>query len=636
LRFEIAITEYWHILKKRKQYVILSGILPGLLGMAFYHFFALLPSALLNPPKMLTAGIIGLTGGIVLGLILIPIIESFSTSFGAIETVEDAIDVRVMGVIPIAETREIISYLKARSPGKANRSPLGNIIDLATHYAPNAPISEGFRVLRTNILSGEKENRIKAIVMTSASPGEGRTLASVNLAISLAQAGLKILLVEADLRRPAFARIFGIEELTGLTDIVLGNFPWRDTVKGITDIIMGKMAMDDVMLTPGLDNLHIITCGGRPPNPAEMIGSRGFDDFLKEARKEYDFIILDSTPVLTTADAAILGGKADAVLILYRIGASSRNLLKSAAGRLEQARCNLAGVILNGTKPEIDTDPGYDREEHHKGLLSFFFRKRVKNEECQPKQGRGKLSTLFRGAIVLGTVILIALTALYLSKTHLNEQKSGVVKKTAKQIKAAAAPVKPKEGPAAVKEPAAPQTQSREQKALIQQPAKPEESYKNIAVSESAYQPGAFPFSVYLGSFRTRGKAEETVTINRQQGIDGFWVKVKFEDIGTWYRIYAGWFKDRARAESFIDEHAIKDAEIKETAYANFIGNFKTLDNLNAKVQSLKDLGYSSYFIKDANGSYNLLSGGFMTTAGAEEQNRELKSDGIESIVVSR
>jgi Mrp family chromosome partitioning ATPase/cell division septation protein DedD len=634
-RYEIAIREYWRILKKRKLLVILSAILPGLFGMAYYHFFALLPSALLNPPKMLTAGIIGLMGGIVLGLILIPIIESFSTSFGAIEAVEDAIDSRVMGVIPLVETREIISYLKARSPDKANRSSIESMIYLAAHYAPNAAISEGFRVLRTNILSGEKESRIKAIVMTSAAPGEGRTLVSVNLAISLAQAGLKTLLVEADLRRPAFARIFGIEELTGLTDIVLGNFPWRDTVKNVSDIIMGKMAMDDVMLTPGLDNLHIITCGGRPPNPAEMIGSRGVDDFLKEARKEYDSIILDSTPVLTAADAAILGGKADAVLMLYKIGASSRNLLKSAAGRLEQGRCNLAGVILNGTKPDTDTDLGYDSDKHHKGLLSFSFRKRVENEEGRPKQEREKSSWLFRGAIVLGTVILIVMTALYFRRTQFVEEKPVVVK-TARAVKTASAPVKPKESPAAVKEPAVPQTQPLEQKVPIRQPAKSEELHKNVTVSENAYQPGAFPFSVYLGSFRTRGKAEETVTINRQQGIDGFWVKVTFEDIGTWYRIYAGWFKDRAQAELFIDEHAIKDTEIKETAYANFIGNFKTLDNLNAKVQSLKDLGYSSYSIRGADGAYNLFTGGFMTAAGAEDQNRELKSDGIQSSVVKR
>jgi len=634
----IAIKEYWHILKKRKLLVFSSGVIAGLLGAAFFHLYAMFPSILIHMPKALTAGIAGLMAGIVFGLILILVVESFESSSGAIEAVEEAIGSRVTGVIPTADAGDIISVLKARFPNRTSRVPL-SIIDLATHYAPGAPISEGFRVLRTNTLSGERDKATKVIAVTSASPGEGRTLTSVNLAISLAQSGLKTLLVEADLRRPAFARIFGIEEQTGLTDIVLGNFPWRDTIKGVTDIIMGKMTMDDVMLTPGLDNLGIITSGGRPVNPAEMIGSRGFADFLNEAKQEYDFIILDSPPVLAAADAAIVGEKADAVFMVFRIGTVSRNLLKRAVVRLEQARCGLAGVILNCTKPDIETAYQEESQFNHKGILSAVFKKRKTVEGEQTDEQVKKASVYLWGGIILVAVALIAAAAMYMVSTHRIEKKPEIVK-SAGPVKTQTESVKPKESASAVKEPVTTkpqQPQQPEQKISIQSPpVKTEVTQKNVSAVEGVNQPGAYPFSIYLGSFKTSKKAEETVSLNREQGIDGFWVKVNNEDIGTWYRIYAGWFKNRAQAESFINEHDFEEAEIKETAYANLIGNFKNIDELRVKVQSLKDRGYSSYSIKGFDGTYKLYAGAFMTEAGAEEQGRELKADGLESSVIRR
>jgi capsular exopolysaccharide synthesis family protein len=636
-RYEIAIREYWYILKKRRQLVIFCAVFSAMIGVAFYYLSALAPAALLNPPKSLTAGITGLVAGIVLGLILILIVESFGTSLGAIEAVEEAIGTRVLGVIPLADTREIISCLKARSSSKAVISSLKNFTDLVAHYAPNAVISESFRVLRTNILSSEQENRIKAIAITSASPGEGRTATSVNLAISFAQAGFKTLLVEADLRRPAFAKIFGIEELTGITDIVLGNFSWRDTVKGVTDIIMGKMPMDEVMMTPGLDHLNIITSGGRPPNPAEMIGSRVFTDFLDEAKHEYDYIILDSPPVLSVTDAAVLGEKADAVLLVFRTGAVSRSLLKRAAARLEQAKCKPAGVILNCSKPEVETNyQGEYRDGPLNGIFSFSLKKRAA-DETQPDRCGIKSSWFLRGVVSFLALALITAGVLYLNRMQRAEKKQEGIKWSGED-NASSESVKPEEKAAIVKEPQPPQAQiTVEQKMSNQRPEiKVEVSHENVTVPESAYQPSGLTFSVYLGSFKTGRKAEETVSLNKQQGIDSFWVRVKHEDIGTWYRIYAGCFKDRGQAESFIDEHDFEEAEIKETSYANLIGSFKTQEDLNAKVQSIEDLGYSTYSIKGADGAYNLFTGAFITAAGAEEQNRELKSAGIESSVVRR
>jgi capsular exopolysaccharide synthesis family protein len=217
-------------------------------------------------------------------------------------------------------------------------------------------VAESFRALRTNIQFKDTERQIRSIAITSTSPQEGKTIVAINLSITMAQAGMKILLVGSDLRKPMLAKVFGIETTPGLTDILLGNYPWRDTVKGVTDMILGKMTLDEVMMTPGMDNLHIITSGSIPSNPAELIDSSRLMDFMDEAKEEYDLIIFDSPPVLSAADPAILGRKVDGVLLLYRLGTVSRGLLKRSTSQLEQINCHIMGVILNGMRPEVSPD----------------------------------------------------------------------------------------------------------------------------------------------------------------------------------------------------------------------------------------------------------------------------------------
>jgi capsular exopolysaccharide synthesis family protein len=318
---------------------------------------ATLPAKPINTPKYVTTGVMGIIIGVVLGLILAFIVETFDTSVGTIEDVEETLGARVLGVIPQAEPKDIQARLKDRYPDGMDEDALVKTIDLVSHFAPKTMIAESFRALRTNVQFREGEDKIKTIAVTSTSPQEGKTTVSINLAISLAQAGLKTLLVGSDLRKPMLGKIFGLEIIPGLTDILLGNYPWPDTVKSITDIIMGsRITMDEVMLTPGMDNLHIITSGTIPPNPAELIDSKRLMDFIEESKKEYDIVIFDSAPVLSTADAAILGTRMDGVLIVYRVGAVSRGLLKRSSAQLEQVKCNIIGVILNGMKPDISPD----------------------------------------------------------------------------------------------------------------------------------------------------------------------------------------------------------------------------------------------------------------------------------------
>jgi capsular exopolysaccharide synthesis family protein len=214
---------------------------------------------------------------------------------------------------------------------------------------------------------------------------------------------MKVLLVGSDLRKPAIDKVFGVEMTPGLTDILMGNYPWRDTVKTVTDIIMGQMSTDEVMMTPGLDNLHLITSGPIPPNPAELIESARLTAFIEEAKKEYDIILFDSTPILSTADAAILGTKVDGVLLVYRVGTVSRGLLRRSTAQLQQVKCNIMGVVLNGMRPDVSPDfqdykyystyYAYGEEERHKkragrrNVFSFIGKKwerKAKGEQKIP------------------------------------------------------------------------------------------------------------------------------------------------------------------------------------------------------------------------------------------------------------
>jgi len=317
---------------------------------------ALLPTLPINPPKTAATGAMGVFIGLVLGLVIAFVVETFDTSLGAIEDVEETLGTHVLGVVPHADVQNLRNNLKENYPDKIGKRSLAHAASLVSHFSPKSMMAESFRALRTNVNFRNPEKKIKTIAVTSASSEEGKTLVATNLAITMAQGGMKTLLIGSDLRKPVLCRVFGVEKTPGLTDILLGNLPWRDAAKTVTDLIMGKMSLDEVTLTPGLDNLHLITSGAIPPNPTELIESKSLEDFIKEARKEYDIIIFDSTPILSTADAAILGTKVDGVLLVYRVGSVSRGLLKRATSQLNQVECNLLGVVLNGMKPDVSPD----------------------------------------------------------------------------------------------------------------------------------------------------------------------------------------------------------------------------------------------------------------------------------------
>lgn len=311
---------------------------------------AMVPSQPVNLPSKMMIVATGVVLGLLLGVIYTFIAETLDTSIGTIEDVETLLGVPVLGVIPSLDQED-----QAKGGSHKTSASLRSRYLLA-HYDPKSLPAESFRTLRSNLQFLRMSHQAKAFLMTSSFVQEGKTFNVVNLALSLAQAGERVLLVEADLRKPIIHRMFGLGKVPGLTDYVLGNYRWQDIRNTISDIMLGDLSLEEILRTPGLDNLSILAAGTTPPNPSEILGSERFALFIKEAAQDYDVILVDAPPVLPVADATEMAPLVDGVIMVYRVGKIGRGVLKRAKSSLDNINAKVFGVILNHVKPEIGPD----------------------------------------------------------------------------------------------------------------------------------------------------------------------------------------------------------------------------------------------------------------------------------------
>jgi len=300
---------------------------------------------------------IGLFLGTIIGTTTAFIFETLDTSIGTIEDVEAFLGVPVVGLIPQISA-DVIKSNMYTPDGETKRS-----YEITTeqammiiHYAPKSVFAESYRSLRTNIQFISYEREAKVLLFTSTSPQEGKSTSIINLALTMAQSGNSVLLIDADLRRPSIDQMFGIDRERGLSEILLGKRHWKECVKTVTDIITGSIGMSEIILEPGIDNLHIITCGAIPPNPSELLSNESTDEFIANVRKEYDIVLFDCAPTLPATDSAVLGRKVDGVVFVYAVGKVSRGSLKRAKNQLDQVKATVIGVVLNGIKSELSAD----------------------------------------------------------------------------------------------------------------------------------------------------------------------------------------------------------------------------------------------------------------------------------------
>jgi capsular exopolysaccharide synthesis family protein len=351
---------------------------------------ALLPSSPTNPSTPTTTASVGALLGLILGVVFAFIAETLDTSIGTIEDVEEYLEVPVVGSVPHIEVDDVKEALGKDSAGQEMDSEtLERRLRLAAHFEPRSTLAEAYRALRTNIQFANLEKGAKVISVTSASNQEGKSTTIANLGMTLAQAGNRVLLVDGDLRRPTIARIFGLDREPGITDVILGNYSWREVVRTVTDIMVGGLGMDDIMMTPGMDNLNIITSGSIPPNPSEITDSRRMTEFIEEVRSVYDVILFDSPPVLQATDATILGTKMDGVLLVYKIGQVSRGAIRRAKLQLDNVNVTVLGAVINGLRADVSEDfrdlryysyYSYGTETDEEGPPIERFYRRVKRE----------------------------------------------------------------------------------------------------------------------------------------------------------------------------------------------------------------------------------------------------------------
>jgi len=275
-------------------------------------------------PKVHLNLIIGIVLGLGLGVMIVFVREFFDRTVRSPEQLEKR-GFTVLSAIPVIE-------VEAKLDGKQLKKDEGRNIaaHLITHLNPKSPVAEAYRVLRTGIQFAKLDRKIKSIVVASGAPKEGKSTTSSNLAITMAKANLKTVLVDSDLRRPVLHRVFGVKREPGLTDY-----------------LFERAELDEIFRKTDIENLYLIPCGVVPPNPSELLGSEKMKKFVEYLKSNYDLVVFDTPPLVAVADALILANQVDGVLLVASAGKTEIDVLDKAREMIQRVEGNVIGVLLN-------------------------------------------------------------------------------------------------------------------------------------------------------------------------------------------------------------------------------------------------------------------------------------------------
>lgn len=272
--------------------------------------------------------VLGFLTGLGLGLGLAFFFEYLDKSVKTPEEMQRASGVPAIGLVPVLR-HEGRGLRVIRASGR--QDPALPAVERISHEDPKSKIAEAFRDLRTALLVSQAGGPPRAILITSPQPSEGKTAVVVNLGITLAQMGRRVLLIDADLRRPRLHRIFSLSNERGLSNY-------------LSDAAMPRSET----WPTSIQGLDVIPSGPLPPNPADLLDSERFDRIRHELEERgYDHFIYDSPPVLAVADPAIMASRVESVILVVHAGVTSRDALAHAARRLQQVKCRIVGAVLN-------------------------------------------------------------------------------------------------------------------------------------------------------------------------------------------------------------------------------------------------------------------------------------------------
>ncbi len=253
--------------------------------------------------------VLGLLGGVGLAFLL----ESLDTSITSREQIEERLGIPFLGIVPTIE--------------RGNEQV---VRDLFVHSNPQSAAAECLRSIRTNLLFMSPGRPLKTILVTSSGPGEGKTTTAASLAEIMADGGNRVLLIDADMRRPRLHKVFGVEPGHGLSSLVLG-----------------ESRLDAAVHRTNIENLSVLTCGPIPPNPAELLHTDAFKAILAEAAQRFDRVIIDSPPAGVVADAVVMSTLVDGALFVLKAGQTSRDAAGRALRSLLDVNARVFGAVLN-------------------------------------------------------------------------------------------------------------------------------------------------------------------------------------------------------------------------------------------------------------------------------------------------
>lgn len=293
-----------------------------------------IPSVPVKPQKkrnVLLAMLIGLSLGVGLAFLL----EYMDNTIKNPDELKEHLRIPYLGPIPAFDTNE-----------KTDTA----MVDLITVHSPKSTVSESFRGIRTGILFSSADTVPQVILVTSAEPSEGKTMCASNLAVTMAQSGTSVAILDCDLRRPKVHSVFRVGKETG-----------------VSSILVGKADVEETTVKSDIENLDIIPCGPTPPNPSEILGSMRMRELLESLRKKYSRIIIDTPPITAVTDAVVLAQIVDGIVMVMRAGAVPKQVVQNSVEQLKSVNVNILGGVLN----EVDT--GRDNYYYYNRQYYYYY-----------------------------------------------------------------------------------------------------------------------------------------------------------------------------------------------------------------------------------------------------------------------
>jgi polysaccharide biosynthesis transport protein len=343
-------TLYEGLMQKMKEATVSAGLKSNNFRIVDVARVPMVPIEPNIPRNLAFAFMLGLTSGVGLAFLL----EGLDNTVRTTEQAQMISGFPPLGMIPMG-SRAAREGANAKRLVIAASNSSKEAVELVTQNRPQSQMSESYRALRTSLLLSNLGAPPKVIMITSALPQEGKSTTSISCANVLAQKGIRVLLIDADMRRPSIHKTLGVGPRSGLSNVLTGSATLQQTITR----------------SPILPNLDVLFAGTPPPNPAELLASTNMRDILEELRSQYDHIVVDTPPTLSVTDAVVLSPRADAIVLVIRSGHTKKQSLRRCRDILTQVNAKVSGVLLNA----VDlSSPDYYYYYEYQGKYSRYYR----------------------------------------------------------------------------------------------------------------------------------------------------------------------------------------------------------------------------------------------------------------------